>query len=194
MITAAKMKKRQNNLIVKVLFLALPVCSLPEIAVSQAACSKNYSDSTATYRIETILFESKGSIISGELYLPAEKGRYPAAILIPGGGSDVEILRNTPVFMAKRMSNCGLAAFVYDKRGTGKSGGDYSTSDFDDFIEDAGNAVKYLANHEEIDSDHIGAVGFSQGGRLVANVSPSFIHFQRIRSHLLGGIDPELCI
>lgn len=144
---------------------------VPASGVCQLQCVQSYSDSTSSHRLESVSFESARVTLSGELYLPAAEGLYPGVILIPGGGNNTEILRNTPVFMAKRMANCGIAAMVYDKRGTGHSGGTYTISTFDHFINDAGEAIDFLAGHEEIHSEQVGALGFSQGGRLTPNIA-----------------------
>jgi len=153
-------------LLISVLYGIIPISGN-----SQVTCVSSYSDSLATHRFDSVTFESAGISLAGELYLPSGTAPHPAVILIPGGGNNVQNLRNSPVFFAQRLANCGIAALVYDKRGTGNSGGNYSSSTFDDFIEDAGQVVNYLASRDEIKSNQIGAIGFSQGGRLAPNVA-----------------------
>ncbi len=144
------------------------IAEQPEGNPSQqiTACFYGYVDSLATHTSKQVEIQSEGALLSGELFLPGKPGPHPAIVLVHGGGSNVRLIRDTPHFFAPRLANCGFAALVYDKRGTGESGGDYASSTFDDFIADAGNGVQLLANHKSIDPDRIGIVGFSQGGRL----------------------------
>ena len=57
----------------------------------------------------------------------------------------------------------GLAVLVYDKRGTGDSGGDFSTAGYKDFVQDALAAVRFLRSREDIDPLRIGLLGSSEG-------------------------------
>lgn len=120
----------------------------------------------APFREEPITIESQGYELAGTLYLPEAEGRYPALALMHGGGSNIEILRITPRFFAQMLVRCGFVVITWDKHGLGDSGGDYATSTFDDFVNDAGAATKLLARHPEVDDTRIGVLGFSQGGRL----------------------------
>ena len=76
--------------------------------------------------------------------------------------------------MPLALLDCGIAALVYDKRGTGKSGGDYGNSTFDDFISDAGNAAVFLSKRPDIDPNKIGVYGGSEGGLLAPLVAARF--------------------
>ena len=138
------------------------------------ACFYGYKDSLATHVVQKVEIESPGATLAGALYLPGSDGPHPAVVLVHGGGSNVQIIRDTPHFFAPRLANCGFAALVYDKRGTGDSGGSYESATFDDFITDAGEGVKQLANHPAIDADRIGVVGFSQGGRFAPAIAVRF--------------------
>jgi hypothetical protein len=57
----------------------------------------------------------------------------------------------------------GVGAFVYDKRGTGGSGGEF-TANFLQLADDAAAAAQMLAERSEVDPQRIGFAGFSQGG------------------------------
>jgi dipeptidyl aminopeptidase/acylaminoacyl peptidase len=58
----------------------------------------------------------------------------------------------------------GVAALIYDKRGTGESTGDFATAGIDDLAKDAVTGVDLLKNRQDIDRTRIGVFGFSQGG------------------------------
>ena len=58
----------------------------------------------------------------------------------------------------------GFATFRYDKRGIGKSAGDYKTAGFSDLVIDARAALKFLRGRKEVDSSKIIVLGHSEGG------------------------------
>ncbi|NHJ21750.1 MAG: alpha/beta fold hydrolase [Candidatus Lokiarchaeota archaeon] len=58
----------------------------------------------------------------------------------------------------------GFAVLRYDKRGIGKSEGDYSTAGFKDLISDAHAAIKFLRSKPEINPSKIIVLGHSEGG------------------------------
>jgi hypothetical protein len=57
-----------------------------------------------------------------------------------------------------------FAVLRYDKRGIGKSGGDYKMAGFRDFVSDAHAAIKFLRSRNEIDASRIIVLGHSEGG------------------------------
>jgi len=121
------------------------------------------------HREYPIQFNSADLVLRGRLFVPDGKGPYPAVVLLHGGGR--ERLNEAPLFFAPLLARCGIAALVYDKRGTGASEGTWETAHFDDFVADAAAAVAMLGHRTDIQSDQIGLIGFSQGGRLAPVVA-----------------------
>ncbi len=107
-----------------------------------------------------VTFESDGTKLVGRLDLPGGPGPHPAIVLLHGSGDDAgtEYLYNGDFFTAH-----GIAAFVFDKRGTGRSDGTY-TFDFHQLARDAVAAVRFLRARSNIDGKRIGLAGYSQGG------------------------------
>jgi alpha-beta hydrolase superfamily lysophospholipase len=58
----------------------------------------------------------------------------------------------------------GFTVLRYDKRGIGRSEGDYKTVGFKDFISDAHAAIKFLRSRTEVDPSKIIVLGHSEGG------------------------------
>ncbi len=141
------------------------------VSAQDLSCFDDYSESEQPFRLEKIAIQHGDVSLAAELYLPKSEGYYPALLLLPGGGNNVNNLRNVPIYLAKRAAACGIVALFYDKRGTGNSSGEYSETDFNDLISDAETAIDFLANHKEVNNEQIGASGFSQGGRLIANLA-----------------------
>ena len=121
------------------------------------------------YKEEDVTFQSGGVALTGTLRLPLTKGRHPAIFLLQGSG-DAD--REAESFYADHFARHGIATLVYDKRGTGSSGGDYRDESFDDFAADALAGVHYLQSRKDINAKHVGLYGRSHGG-IVAPLAAS---------------------
>lgn len=114
---------------------------------------------------EAVEFESHGVTLAGELLLP-EKSPAPAIVIVHGSGAAD---RSNPwtAAWAGAMAARGVAVLHVDKRGCGRSRGDWKTASFDVLADDAVAAVQLLKRHPRIDPKRIGLAGFSQGGHVV---------------------------
>ena len=121
------------------------------------------------YKEEDVTFQSGGVALAGTLRLPLTKSRHPAVFLLQGSG-DAD--REAESFYADHFARQGIATLVYDKRGTGSSGGDYREESFDDFAADALAGVHYLQSREDINARRVGLYGRSHGG-IVAPLAAS---------------------
>jgi uncharacterized protein len=113
------------------------------------------------YKEEDVRFQSGGVTLAGTLRLPLTGSRHPAIFLLQGSG-DAD--REAESFYADYFARQGIATLVYDKRGTGSSGGDYRDESFADFAADALAGVHYLQSRKEIDANRVGLRGRSHGG------------------------------
>lgn len=112
-------------------------------------------------------FTSDGATLRAKLVLPEGGGPFPAIVIVHGSGSDAatETYSEPYTFVP-----FGLAALVFDKRGTGGSGGEYG-HDFEQLGRDVAAAVEWLGVQPEIDPDRIGLAGYSQGSRVGAQAA-----------------------
>ncbi len=120
------------------------------------------SDPVSAVRVgrERLLrFDSDGVQLFARLQLPDGAPPYPAVVLVHGSGDSpgTEWFYNSDFFVAN-----GIAAFTYDKRGSGRSGGEF-TFDFKQLARDAVAAVDRLLEEPELDTRRIGLSGYSQG-------------------------------
>jgi uncharacterized protein len=122
------------------------------------------------YREEEITFPNKKANISlaGTITLPPGPGPFPAAILINGTGPlnrDESVAGHRPfLVLADHVTRKGIAVLRFDKRGIGKSTGDYANATTEDFANDAEAALAYLKTRKDIDPKKIGLIGHSEGG------------------------------
>jgi pimeloyl-ACP methyl ester carboxylesterase len=112
-------------------------------------------------REERIVFHDGSVRLVGSLMIQKRRAPVPAIVFVQGAGPET---RSASKFLAEFFSRHGIAAFVYDKRGAGESGGDWKRASFDDLAGDVVAAVTYLRGRKEIDPTRIGLFGSSQGG------------------------------
>lgn len=123
------------------------------LAASLTACTH--------LRQEELRFQNGDVTLVGTLIMPASGAPGPAIVLIHGDGPDT---REGYRFFAELFARNGVAALIYDKRGTGGSGGDWRRARFQDLADDALAGLERLKGHPGIDPRRIGLWGGSQGG------------------------------
>jgi uncharacterized protein len=142
--------------------------------LTKPACLQSPGDSGEAYRVEAVSFRSGKITLAGKLYLPSGGQKHRAVVFMHGGGNDYDLIMSAPKYYARRLAQCGFAALIYDKRGTGQSGGAFHEATYDDFITDAGNAAVFLSRDERIDPARIAIYGGSEGGQLAPIASIRF--------------------
>ena len=110
----------------------------------------------------------KSFSLSATLTLPDSPGVFPAVILIAGSGPndrDETLYGHKPfLVISDHLTRNGFAVLRYDKRGVGKSTGNFDKATLRDFADDATMALNYLRQRKEIDNLKIGLLGHSEGG------------------------------
>ena len=136
------------------------------------------------YITEEVTFSHSDITLAGTLSTPAWRKRHPAVVLISGSGTqdrDETIMNHRPfAVIADHLTRAGIAVLRYDDRGAGGSSPAKSTDTSFDFAKDAEAAVDYLKSRPDIDPDHIGIIGHSEGGliaMLMAASRPDDIDF-----------------
>jgi dienelactone hydrolase len=118
-----------------------------------------------------VRFTSDGTPLAGRLVMPAGDGPVPVVVLLQGSEHDSAMRFDS---LQRRFPAAGVGAFVYDKRGTGASGGRY-TQDFEQLARDATAALQEARRLAGRRVARIGLHGPSQGGwvaPLAARIAP----------------------
>jgi uncharacterized protein len=110
---------------------------------------------------EQVQFRNGDVTLHGSLLLPASCGRHPAVVIFHGSGPEG---RN--MTMARWFAGQGVAALTYDKRGVGESAGDFRQVAFMDLCGDGLAGIDLLEKRADIQANHVGVWGLSQGGWL----------------------------
>lgn len=131
------------------------------------------------YVSEEVSFENDAAnlTLAGTLTLPKETlpntgiketVKYPVAVLISGSGPqnrNEELAGHKPfLVISDYLTRNGIAVLRFDDRGTGESTGDFKAATSMDFATDVESAVSYLKTRKDIDHNHIGLIGHSEGG------------------------------
>jgi pimeloyl-ACP methyl ester carboxylesterase len=140
-------------------------------------CAKGRIDFNGTrgqriaFDVTNTRFQGAGVTLAGRLVLPKGNGRVPIVVLVHGS----EHMSALDFYSLQRMfPAAGVGVFVYDKRGTGASGGQYTQS----YLLLADDAIAAVGEAKRLAGPRAGRVGYqggSQGGwvaPLAAKISP----------------------
>jgi alpha-beta hydrolase superfamily lysophospholipase len=101
--------------------------------------------------------------LSGTLYAPASGSRLPVVVVFHAAQVPT---RELPLYkhLTEMLPPLGVAVFVFDRRGSGASGGKPANGDYEALADDGIAALHMLAKDPRIDPKRIGFWGLSQGG------------------------------
>jgi len=120
---------------------------------------------------ESVKFPSGGVELSGVVHLPdgRESGeRRPAIIMMHGFGANKS---GGPEWICKQYEDWGYVALRFDYRGCGESGGERGRVIPLEEVEDARNAVTYMAARPEVDASRIALCGSSLGAGVAVHAA-----------------------
>lgn len=123
-------------------------------------------------RREEIWFAGDGAKLSGTLFLPPGEGPFPAVVLVQGSGPETrEAMLQYPYFLAAH----GFAALAYDKRGAGRSTGEWQpwAAGIQVLAGDALAAVRALRSRGDIAHGRVGVLGISNGAWVAIRAAAS---------------------
>jgi len=117
--------------------------------------------------------QDTGVQLFGTLALPSGHGPFPAVVLVAGGGPIDSIFSITGARFpfADYLTSRGIAVLSYDKRGCGKSTGDFDSATVNEFASDVQAALSYLESVPYVDPKRIGLIGHSDGAYIAPKVA-----------------------
>ncbi|MBD2768754.1 alpha/beta fold hydrolase [Hymenobacter sp. BT664] len=122
------------------------------------------------YQAADITFKNEQAnvTLAGTYTVPADKGPFPAVILLTGSGPqdrNGSILNHQPfAVLADYLARRGLAVLRFDDRGVGQSGGTQQGMTSADYTTDAQAALAWLRAQPGIIKSQVGFIGHSAGG------------------------------
>lgn len=131
-------------------------------AVIAVELTRTLAPWTPPIALEEVEFESADGVkIAGVMALPAEGERLPGLVLVQGRSYGSRRQFRSHALLAARR---GIAAIVFDGRGTGLSGGVRGAHTLRHRIDDAEAALSRLRAHPRVDGARVGMFGHSAGG------------------------------
>ena len=133
-------------------------------APGAASAAWSARPTTSTETVEKTF--NRGAVaLSGTLYLPPNARNLPAVVIFHSASSatrDLALYRH----LKQMLPPLGIAVFVYDRRGSGKSGHAGAQGDYLTLADDGIAARRMLKQDPRLDPKRIGFWGLSQGGWL----------------------------
>lgn len=125
---------------------------------------------------ETITFENNDATLEGTLSLPEGQPVLQAVLMIAGSGpldrnqNSLKVQLNLFNDIATHLAQSGIASLRYDKRGCGKSTGDYNSTGHSDLVNDAAAALRFLQEHTATSGSPMFILGHSEGTLIAPQV------------------------
>jgi len=135
-----------------------------------------------------VTFANGSVTLAGTLIMPFMGNALPAVVFLHGSGAEG---RWASRFLATQLASKGIAALIFDKRGVGKSSGDWRQATLDDLASDDAAAVDFLLQQPRIDRTRIGIHGHSQGGTLAPLVAAHSDHVAFIVGSAAAGVPTD---
>lgn len=134
------------------------------MAVPEARADE--SGAKSRFEEHAVEFHNQNVKLAGSLLLPSSDVPVPAVVFVHGAGQQTrEPYREVGEYLASQ----GIAALIYDKRGTGQSGGTYESHEpYENLVNDALSAVAFLKQRPDVAPSQIGIWGLSQGAYISA--------------------------
>ncbi len=109
---------------------------------------------------EDVIFHNGDVTLAGALISPVGRGPHPALVFTHGSGPAT---RQSYFGLGFLLASQGIAALMYDKRGSGDSTGNLTRFTYTDLADDAVAGARFLQSRREIDPARIGFWGISEG-------------------------------
>ena len=120
---------------------------------------------------ENVTFDNGAVRLAGTLLLPPGDGPHPALVFLHGSGPHPRAFMRP---YAETFTALGVACFIYDKRGSGESTGDWVSSSLEDLAKDGVAALELVRARPEVDPTRVGLWAPSQGA-WVASLATEFV-------------------
>lgn len=130
------------------------------LEVSRPDEAQRFAPRLDRFREQGVTIDAGDVTLAGTLVVPSVPGPFPAVVMVHGAERGD---RNTYRVHAHHFAAAGVAALIYDRRGTGESGGAWHGTTFDDLAADALAGVSFLRSHDVVDRERVGVRGISQG-------------------------------
>ncbi len=150
----------------RILLLPFTVPLLAFLFTNGLATGAEEDAKESSFQEHFVEFHNGDVKLAGSLLVHEGVSSCPAVVFVHGAGRNT---RKQHRELGKHFASNGIAALIYDKRGTGESGGVYESHEpYKNLVDDALAAVDLLKLRPEIAQSQIGIWGLSQGAYIGA--------------------------
>lgn len=110
-----------------------------------------------------IMFHNGTVVLSGTVVSPPGGGPFPGVVFLHGSGPEGRWANR---YLAHAFARHGVAALIFDKRGVGRSAGDWHKGGFEELVGDDAAAIEALRSQPRVSRDRVGIFGHSQGATI----------------------------
>jgi dipeptidyl aminopeptidase/acylaminoacyl peptidase len=146
------------------------------------------SNAGAELEEREITFASGAVTLAGTLILPRHGSGLPAVVFLHGSGAEGRWANR---FLATQLARHGVAALIFDKRGVGRSTGDWRQASIEDLASDGAAAVTRLMQEPRVHAARVGIHGHSQGGTLAPLVAARSGRVAFVIGSAAAGVPPD---
>jgi len=143
--------------------------------------------SDSKVRTRDVTFQNKDVTLAGTLLLPPMPGKHSAIVFLHGSGPEGRWANH---YLAQKFAERGIVALIYDKRGVGRSTGDWQKATFEALADDAVAGIRFVQSQSEVDASRVGMYGHSQGGTIAPMVAARVRDLRFVIASAAGGIAP----
>ena len=157
--------------------MTLGLCLCMGIFSINVCLSEKTERNEMLIKSEDVSYQSHkaGITIFGTLNTPINKKPVATVILVPGYGPndrDYTLMGHKRfLVLAEYLTQNGIAVLRFDKRGVGKSTGDYGSATSRDFADDVFAGIEYLKTRKDLELISIGLIGHSEGGMISSMIA-----------------------
>ena len=137
-------------------------------SVALVLCSVGCSSTNRAHELrrEEATYRSGDAKLAGVVLSPVDgRRRHPGVVVIQGSGTS-DRTNQWAAGIAESIARGGAVVLLTDKRGSGKSEGNWGLVGFDVLADDAIAGVEHLRARDDVDPARVGVIGLSQGGAI----------------------------
>jgi len=116
------------------------------------------------YKETKVSFSHNNNYLSGVLIEPKNRTNFPVVVFVHGDGATPYNVYGYYRPLWNYLAKKGIASFSWDKAGVGDSTGNWGNQSMDERADEVIEAIKMLKKREDIISNKVGLIGYSQAG------------------------------